>query len=86
MEIGLTEQGGMGPAPLSWREIDAWCNRTGINLPPWEARLYRHLSVEYLKELHRAESETCIPPWKAPVTERQRKEELARIKARFGIK
>ena len=85
VEIGLTEQGGMGAVPLKWSELDAWCNRTGVDLPPWEARLYRHLSVEYLRELHKAESEDCSPPWDAPITERQREVELRRVKARFGI-
>jgi hypothetical protein len=64
MEIGLSEAAGMGAAPLSWREIDAWCNRTAVDLPPWEARLIRQLSVEYLAEGRRAETESCPPPWR----------------------
>jgi hypothetical protein len=71
IEIGLTEAAGMGAAPISWREIDAWCSRTGIDLDPWEARLIRSLSTAYIAEGHRAEAETCPPPWRAPVTERE---------------
>ena len=69
IEIGLTEAAGMGSAPLSWREIDAWCNRTRVDLEPWESRLIRRLSIAYLAEGGRAESETCAPPWRAPVTQ-----------------
>lgn len=84
VEIGLTEAAGMGAAPLSWSTIDAWCNRTGIDLPPWEARLIRHLSVEYLAESRRAESENCPPPWRAEVTQRERETEQARLEMVLG--
>ena len=84
MEMGLSEAAGMGLAPLSWREIDAWCNRTGVDLPPWEARLIRQLSVEYLAESRRAESENCPPPWRAEVTEREKEVELARLEMVLG--
>ncbi|MBB3925040.1 hypothetical protein GGR43_000741 [Sphingobium jiangsuense] len=84
IEIGLTEAAGMGAAPLSWKEIDAWCNRTGIDLPPWEARLIRALSVEYLAMGRKAEDENCPPPWKAPITEREKETELARLRMVLG--
>ena len=71
IEIGLTEAAGMGSAPLSWREIDAWCARTRVDLPPWEGRLIRRLSIAYLAESRLAESETCPPPWRAEVTARE---------------
>ncbi len=75
VEIGLTEAGGIGAAPLSWREITAWQVATSIALPPWEARLIRKLSVEYLAESSRAKSEACPPPWTAPATVHDRKTE-----------
>jgi hypothetical protein len=84
MEIGLSESAGMGAAPLGWATIDAWCNRTGVDLPPWEARLIRHLSVEYLAESRRAESENCPPPWRAEVTQREREVEQARLEMVLG--
>jgi hypothetical protein len=84
MEIGLSEAAGTGAAPLSWREIDAWCNRTGVDLPPWEARLIRQLSVEYLAESRRAESVNCPPPWRGEVTRREREVELARLEMVLG--
>lgn len=84
LEIGLTEAAGMGAVPLSWREIDSWCHRTSVNLPPWEARLLRQLSVEYLAEGRRAESENCPPPWRAEVTQRERELEQARLEMVLG--
>src|SRR3546814_5786496 len=75
VEIGLTEAAGMGAAPLSWQSIRSWSDMTGIYPAPWEARLIRKLSIEYLAEGRRAESENCPPPWRAEVTERERETE-----------
>lgn len=71
IEIGLSEAAGMGAAPLSSREIAAWQDNTCIRLEPWVARLLRKLSAAYLAEGRRAEAETCPPPWRAPVTQRE---------------
>jgi hypothetical protein len=71
VEIGITESTGMGPAPLSWRELSEWQNNSGIALAPWEARLLRQLSLAYIAEGRRAESENCPPPWRAVVTQRE---------------
>jgi hypothetical protein len=84
VEIGMTEAAGMGSAPLSWREINAWCERVRVNLSPWEGRLIRALSVEYLAESRRAEAETCPPPWRAEVTDRERDTELVRLQSLLG--
>ena len=81
VEIGLTEA---GSSPLSWREIDAWCARTGVDLAPWEARLIRSLSVAYLAEGRKAESETCPPPWRAGVTQREIDADEAALDALLG--
>lgn len=71
IEIGITETTGMGPAPLSWREIAEWQRNTGVPLPPWETRLLRRLSLAYIAEGRRAESENCPPPWRTEVTQRE---------------
>jgi hypothetical protein len=84
VEIGLTESNGMAATPLSWREIDAWCARTGIDLSPWEARLMRSLSVAYLNEKAKAESETCPPPWRTEVTQREIDADEAALDAVLG--
>ncbi len=84
IEIGLTEAAGMGVVPLSWREIEAWQHNVHVALAPWEARLIRKLSVEYVAEGRRAESENCPPPWRAEVTAREREVEEARLRMVLG--
>lgn len=86
IEIGLTEAAGMGVVPISWREIDAWANRTRIDLPPWEARLIRQLSSAYVAESKAAESESRPPPWQtaAPATQRDIETEEALLRTVLG--
>lgn len=84
IEAGLTESGGMGAAPLSWQSIRAWRQETGTHLAAWEAKLLRQLSVEYLSEGRRAESENCPPPWHAEVTKREIETEENRLRALLG--
>lgn len=84
VEIGLTEANGMGASPLSWREINEWQRATGVVLSPWEARLIRSLSLAYLSEGRKAESETYPPPWRAPVTQREIETEEARLRMVLG--
>lgn len=74
----------MGAVPLSWTTIDAWQRVTGISLDPWEARLIRRLSSDYLAMSREAENETCPSPWRAPVTAQQRDSELARLRLLLG--
>lgn len=83
VEIGITESAGMGPTPLSWREISEWQRNTCVRLPPWEARLIRQLSLAYIAEGRRAESENCPPPWRAEVTQRER--DIAEEKLRMVL-
>lgn len=84
VEIGLTEAAGMGAGPLSWQSITAWQASTAICLTPWEARLIRSLSIEYLAEGRRAESENCPPPWRAEVTRREIETEETRLRMVLG--
>lgn len=85
IEIGLTEATGMGSAPLSWLSIEAWQRASRITLPPWEARLIRSLSVEYLASHRISESENCPPPWRDKVvTERQKEAEIENLRSVLG--
>lgn len=84
IEIGITETTGMGPAPLTWREIAEWQRVTGVALPPWESRLLRQLSLAYIAEGRRAESETCPPPWRSEVTQRERDVAEAKLRMVLG--
>lgn len=84
VEIGMSEAAGMGASPLSWREINEWQRATGVALSPWEARLIRRLSTEYLAESRKAESENHPAPWRAEVTKREREIEQQRLERVLG--
>lgn len=84
IDIGLSESHGMGQSPISWREINEWQRATSIELAPWEAKLIRTLSVAYLAEGRIAESETCPPPWRGEVSQREREVEKARLQMVLG--
>jgi hypothetical protein len=58
-EIGPTE----GDAPLSHAELQAWQQNTGITLQPWELRLLKKLSLEYLGMYREASEPDCPVPW-----------------------
>lgn len=84
VEMGMTEAAGMGAVPLGWPTIVAWQHATGVELSPWEGRLIRKLSAEYLAEGRRAEAENCPPPWHAGVTAREIETERARLEMVLG--
>ena len=62
-EIGPTMSTGMGLTPISFEEILAWQSLTGIELDPWETRILRRLSYDYLSESHKAEKADYPAPW-----------------------
>lgn len=63
-EAGPTESNGMGPAPLTWQEMDAWARRMPRGLQPWEFVMLRRLSFEFCAESHRATDPDMPPPWR----------------------
>jgi hypothetical protein len=65
-EIGPTVSSGMGGGPIEWPHIDAWCNRSGIDLLPWESRAIVHLSKVYLSESQKSSKHFYPPPWTDP--------------------
>jgi hypothetical protein len=78
LEIGPGEAAGMGLAPLGWGQIDAWCSRTGIDLPPWQFRLLRRLSAAYVTESRRAEDPNAPPPWQDAEAIRENRDVVAK--------
>lgn len=64
LDAGPTVAAGMGAGPLTSKDLMPWCEETGIELQPWEARTLRRLSIAYLNESHQAEKLGCEPPWK----------------------
>lgn len=63
LECGPVVQGGMGPAPLSYLEIKAWMQSTGLQLSAWEVVLLRKCSLEWMSAQYEAKDPTAVPPW-----------------------
>lgn len=70
-DVGPVSNGGMGPVPLSWLDLDVWQRNIGISLSPWILRLLRELSGTYILESKRSEAEDAPPPWNV-VPDRQK--------------
>jgi hypothetical protein len=64
-EVGPTLVAGMGAGPITHQELRAWQVNSGIRLQPWEARILRRLSIDYLAEMSRAEKADCPAPWQS---------------------
>jgi hypothetical protein len=62
---------------LSWADLEEWQRETGIDLSPWQSRLLRRLSGDYLAEFRAAAEHDAPPPWKA----RQISETKAAVRA-----
>ncbi|GGB21526.1 hypothetical protein GCM10011380_08880 [Sphingomonas metalli] len=82
-EIGLTGSNGMAAVPLSWGEINEWERSSTVRITGWEKRLIRALSVAYVAEGHRAESDTCPPPWLGEANEATKAAEVAALDLLF---
>lgn len=62
-EIGPSVPAGMGAGPIGWRDMEAWQSVVGVALLPWEGRLLRRLSAEFLDQSQKAKSIECPAPW-----------------------
>lgn len=60
-ECGLCRADANGINPLAWSDIDAWANCIG-GATPWEAKVIRDLSVEYVVELRAATEPSRVFP------------------------
>lgn len=69
LDVGPVEQSGMGDTVLSHQELRAYQDNIGIRLQPWEIRLIRRLSGEYLRAKFVAEKASAPAPWYADVEE-----------------
>jgi hypothetical protein len=74
MEAGPTTVAGMGEIPLTWADLAAYQRGSGQDFAPWELRLIRRLSSEYLSESIRAKAPDARAPWIKEVTAEQRSE------------
>jgi hypothetical protein len=64
----------MDREPISPERIHAWQIAIGARWEPWEVKLLRRLSTEYLAECRRAEDPHCLAPYMPP---RRTAEDLA---------
>ncbi|MCR4297509.1 MAG: hypothetical protein NUV75_01965 [Gallionella sp.] len=62
-DCGPAVSAGMGDVPLRSEHLIAWQEETGIPLQPWEAKMLRSLSREYLAQAQKSEKPDCPPPY-----------------------
>lgn len=82
-EIGPVTGGAMGRGRIEWQDISAWSRMMATELLPWEARLIRRLSQDYLTMLAKAEKPDCPAPWISE-TEANRNVVASKVAAIFG--
>jgi hypothetical protein len=85
MDAGPVDYAGMDRVPLLWSTIADWSAMTKIVPAPWEARLLRRLSAEWLGESRRAEKPDCPAPTADEATIQSRRKLVERkLAAMFG--
>lgn len=52
----------MGSVPLTWQEIAAWQEMSGIELSYQEAKIIRECSIEFVNMSEMAKKPDCPPP------------------------
>lgn len=84
-EVGPTVPAGMGATVIGWADITAWRRETGVYLEPWQARLLRRLSRDFLGEYQEAGKIDRAAPWSAPTVDDDRRAMVeAKVRAIFG--
>lgn len=62
-EIGPSVVSGMGEVPLDWQHLRAWQDMIGVSLLPWEARIIRQLSGDFVGQRQKARKADCPAPY-----------------------
>ena len=70
-DIGVSMHTGMGSVPISWQEIESWGK--DLDLSPWEKKMLRDLSTEYVSYSQKASEPDCPQPFFRYISEEQRK-------------
>ncbi|MDZ4251206.1 MAG: hypothetical protein U1A72_01355 [Sulfuritalea sp.] len=68
-EVGPVLNGDMGSAQLTHVELNKWQENIGLCLSPWEVRVLRMLSLDYLIQSQQSTKPECVPPY-GPVAHR----------------
>lgn len=66
--------------PLTWADLNEYQNAVGVGLTPWELRLLRRLSSDYLRESHKAKAHDAPAPWIIEMTADRRAKVANHIK------
>ena len=48
---------------ITYRDLAAWQEISGVELLPWEGRLLRRLSGDFASQQHKARKADCAPPF-----------------------
>lgn len=78
--LDYVEPGMAGPVRLSYREIEAWTQLSGVSLRPWEVTTLRAMSAEFAREIRAAEDPKHPAPWAPEPEQLDRKAVARRIK------
>jgi hypothetical protein len=85
LDAGPTVPGGGGAAPLTWSALNAWTEGSGTPLEPWQGRLLRRLSAEWLAQADKARKPDCPEPMQEDEGQAASGSSIAeRIKRAFG--
>ena len=60
--LGVCTNDGMGVSPMSWRELDAFCNNSCYHLTRWEREQVINMSRDYVTMHHEAKELSCPSP------------------------
>ena len=82
-ELGLFEEGQMGPVSLSAQEINAWQSGAQIYLSAWEFGTLVQMSRAYLSSMRAGSEDECPPPFGSPVNEFDRSTLSKRVSDAF---
>lgn len=52
IELHNARGGGMGPASIGWRDLQAWQDMRGVKLTPWEIDTVMAMDLEAMKTLN----------------------------------
>lgn len=81
-EVGPIAAGAAGAIPVPYEELIYWQEGIGLTLNPWEFRMLRLLSAEYVVMSKLAEKKECPAPWVDPDSEEHKTKILpSRIKS-----
>jgi hypothetical protein len=77
-DAGPFEDGKNGMAKLSSRELLAWQKGSGVKLQPWEFRLIRRLSADYVNQCIASEDPNEPPPYQTKAVIEKNRDAVAR--------